>query len=166
MLKTIFLVRHAKSSWTDPTMSDFDRPLNQRGMSDAPTMAALIHRLDMKPDLIVSSPAVRALTTARIFAQTMGLLNGQFVENHNIYEASQDTILKIIRSLPHDAQTVFMFGHNYTFTDLAQRFSDDHPGNIPTCGVVQIKGEMDSWADFDYPTAKVIQIWRPKDAEY
>jgi phosphohistidine phosphatase len=166
MKKTIFLVRHAKSDWSVPTPTDFERPLNARGQRDAPVMAAVMRDAGVQPDLIVSSTATRALTTARVFQSILEVAQDQFILEDRIYEASPQTILQIIWSLPVHVNTVCLFGHNMTFSQLKQHFDPDKHDNVPTCGIVQISGEVDSWEAFNYPNASCISMWTPKDAEY
>ncbi len=161
-MRTLYLIRHAKSSWDNPGLRDFNRPLNERGQRDAPLMAALIAKMGIKPDLIVSSPARRAITTAQYFADVLGIADEDIVRNQDIYEAYPQEILRLISELPESAETVFMFGHNPTFTDVANRFSDDFIENIPTCGIVRIESPADSWRSFYEGNARVNAQYFPK----
>ncbi|MCC6413412.1 MAG: histidine phosphatase family protein [Saprospiraceae bacterium] len=161
-MRTLYLIRHAKSSWDNPGLRDFNRPLNERGQRDAPLMAALIAKMGIKPDLIVSSPARRAITTAQYFADALGIADDDIVRNQEIYEAYPQEILRLISELPEKSETVFMFGHNPTFTDVANRFSDDFIENIPTCGIVRIESPADSWRSFYEGNARVIAQYFPK----
>lgn len=161
-MRTLFLIRHAKSSWDNPGLRDFDRPLNERGLRDAPLMAALLAARGAKPDLIMSSPAKRALTTARYFADAFGMPDEQIVRNPDIYEATPQQILRIISRLPDESKTVCLFGHNPTFTDVANRYTDDYIDNLPTCGVVQIVSNADSWASMYEGNADVTNCFFPK----
>jgi phosphohistidine phosphatase len=162
-MRYLFLIRHAKSSWDAPSLRDFDRPLNERGGHDAPRMAKLLFQKNIRPDLIVSSPAKRALTTARFFAEGLGIPPDSIVQKAEIYDAFATDILQIIQELPDHAQTVFLFGHNPTFTDVANRFADQYIGNIPTCGVVCIESTAPGWADFNTANARVIAQLFPKE---
>lgn len=162
-MRTLFLIRHAKSSWDNPGLRDFDRPLNKRGIHDAPKMAKTLEKQGIKPDLLVSSPAKRALTTALFFAETFGVADEAVLRNEDIYMASPREILKIISQLPDSAQTVFLFGHNPTFTEVANHFSDDFIDNIPTCGVVQIESPADVWKEFSEGNATVKACFFPKE---
>jgi len=162
-MRYLFLIRHAKSSWNVPGLRDFDRPLNERGLHDAPLMAELLQAQKIRPDLIVSSPAKRAITTARFFAEGLGFAPESIVQNANIYDAFATDILQIISELPNSAQTVFLFGHNPTFTDVANRFTDQFIGNIPTCGVVCIESSASEWTDFSAGNARVIAQLFPKE---
>ncbi len=159
----LFLVRHAKSSWDHSGLRDHDRPLNKRGERDAPTMARMLKGMGIRPDLLVSSTATRARTTARYFAEELGIPENDIVEKGDIYEAYPTAILKVISELPNDAHTVFLFGHNPTFTDVANRFTDNYIDNVPTCGVVHIRSSAPSWAEFYEENAKVKACYFPKD---
>ncbi|MBK8967872.1 MAG: histidine phosphatase family protein [Lewinellaceae bacterium] len=162
-MRNLFLVRHAKSSWDTPGLRDFDRPLNKRGLKDAPEMAALLRGMHIKPDLMISSPANRALTTARFFANGLGFGEAAVIQNKDIYEAYPSVILRIISALPDAAQTVFLFGHNPTFTDVANNFTRDHIDNVPTCGVVHIESSAEHWALLDEENARVKACYFPKE---
>lgn len=162
-MRTLFLIRHAKSSWDNPGLRDFNRPLNERGLHDAPKMAKLLAKKGVKPDLLLSSPAKRAITTAHFFAEAFGLEADDVVQEQEIYEAAVSDILNIVNNLPDSAQSVMLFGHNPTLTDVANRFSDQYIDNIPTCGIVQIESEADSWKAFSEGNAAVKKIFFPKE---
>lgn len=146
-MRLLTLVRHAKSSWDQPGQRDFDRPLNERGEHDAPRMALHVQRCAGKPDRIVSSPAVRALTTARVFAEVMGIEPARFSEQRRIYEASPETLLDLIRRFDDDDRHVMMFGHNPGFSELAHLLAPCSFDDMPTCAVVQIGLGMPHWID-------------------
>lgn len=162
-MKTLFLVRHAKSSWSTPGMRDFDRPLNERGMNDAPKMASFLQKSGMTPDLLVSSPAKRALTTARFFAAVFRINESDIVLNPDIYEAEPTDVLRIISELPETSSTAMIFGHNPTFTDIANRFSEDIIENVPTCGVVCIKSRAEKWNELFEGNSRIAASWFPKE---
>jgi phosphohistidine phosphatase len=163
-MRTLYLVRHAKSSWGNPGLRDHDRPLNDRGLHDAPRMARLLAEQGVKPDLLVSSPAKRALTTALFFAEAFGISDDDVLRKPDIYEAFPQEILRIISELPDTAKTVLIFGHNPTFTDVANRFSeDDFIENVPTCGVVKIASSAPAWKEFYEGNAKVAACYFPKE---
>ncbi len=161
-MKTVYLVRHAKSSWDHPDLRDIERPLNERGLRDAPLMAKLLQGKGVKPDAIISSPAVRALTTASFFKIELGLEGQDLLIRDEIYEAFPMLILKLIQLLPEDFKTVLIFGHNPTFTGVANMFSKSYISNIPTCGVVEIKAKVDHWPDFNEKNAEVTEYYYPK----
>lgn len=162
-MRTLYLIRHAKSSWDNPGLRDFNRPLNDRGQRDAPLMATLIAKMDIKPDLLVSSPARRAITTAQFFADALSIADDEVVRNQDIYEAYPQEILRLISELPELAEIVFLFGHNPTFTEVANRFTDDFIENIPTCGVVRIESPAESWRSFYEGNARVTAKYFPKE---
>ncbi|MEZ4949925.1 MAG: histidine phosphatase family protein [Saprospiraceae bacterium] len=162
-MKTLFLIRHAKSSWDNPALDDFDRPLNKRGLKDAPFMAALIEAKNYIPDKIVSSPANRAITTARYFANAFNIPSEKILLNESIYEAYPDTLSKIIHQLDDAWDTVFLFGHNPGFTELANRYSNAFISNIPTCGIVRIMANVEEWENFVPGKARVTDMFTPKE---
>jgi phosphohistidine phosphatase len=162
-MKTLFLIRHAKSSWDNPGLRDFSRPLNDRGLRDAPAMAALLRAQGVKPDLIVSSPAKRALGTALFFADAFGIADEAVRREPSIYEAAPTEILRIVAKLPDSAATVLLFGHNPTFTEVANRFTENFIDNVPTCGIVQIESAADAWAEMYEGNSTVKRCFFPKE---
>jgi phosphohistidine phosphatase len=162
-MRTLYLIRHAKSSWDSPGLRDFNRPLNERGLRDAPRMALLLAGRGVRPDLLVSSTAKRALTTAQFFAVSLGYPDGAIRREDSIYESAPHNILRIISQLPDEAQTVLLFGHNPTFTEVANMFSDTLIENVPTCGIVQIESSADRWNTVHEGNAKVVNCLFPKE---
>lgn len=162
-MKTLLLIRHAKSSWDNPGLRDINRPLNERGLYDAPRMGRMIRSLGIKPDLLVSSPAKRALTTAQFFAAAFEIPDEAIAINPDIYEAHPTEIIRIIGALPNEAETVLLFGHNPTFTDVANRFTDDYIDNVPTCGVVHIVSTAPDWAAFSQVNSRIKACYFPKE---
>ena len=162
-MKTLYLIRHAKSSWRDMTLSDYDRPLNKRGLRDAPYMAKMLSNRMDRPDKIISSPAMRAITTAGFFAKAFGIPFYEIQKEASIYEAYTTTILDLISNLPDDLHTVLMFGHNPTFTNVANSFSGSiRIANVPTCGICEVVSDMKSWKLFDGSTAELTNFYYPK----
>lgn len=162
-MRTLFLIRHAKSSWDHPGLRDFNRPLNERGSHDAPSMAKMLVKRGVKPDLIVSSPAKRALTTALFFAEAFGVTDEKVQKEPDIYEAMSSDIMRLISQLPDDAQTVLMFGHNPTFTEVANCFTEDFIDNIPTCGIVQIESKAENWQAVYEGNSRIVASFFPKE---
>lgn len=136
-MRYLTLIRHAKSSWAHPEITDFERPLNPRGRRDAPLMAQQIAATDGLPDLWVSSPATRAVMTARMFADALQ----QPVDAINLvpplYEASLDTLIAAVRQLPETAHRVWLFGHNPGLTLLGQWLATSAPAHLPTCAAAR-----------------------------
>lgn len=162
-MKTFYLIRHAKSSWEDMSLRDFDRPLNKRGLRDAPFMSKMLAGKGVKADAIVSSPANRALTTAAYFAEAMGIKKEDIIQEKNIYEAYPDTVLEIIELLDDSLNTVLVFGHNPTFTSLANDFKEDgYIANLPTCGIVKIESKAKKWEDVSVENSVLTEFYFPK----
>ena len=163
MAKQLLLVRHGKSDWGNLDLKDFDRPLNKRGKENAPEMAGRLLNKGFKFDLMVSSPAKRAKTTATYFAEAYKTEHIQFEEV--IYEADSKTLLRVINSLNDEANTVIMFGHNPGFTDLANALSDADLYNIPTAGMVLISFPFDSWTMVSKGTGEMVFFDYPKNSD-
>ena len=161
-MKSLFLVRHAKSSWSQPDVDDHDRPLNDRGKRDGPRMAKWLRSQGARPDALISSTAKRARRTARYFAKAFAIDKGDVLHKATIYEAAPDALLRLIQDLNDDWDTVFLFGHNPGFTDLANLFPGAHIDNIPTCGIVRLEADIASWADFSPQTAEQRAFYYPK----
>jgi phosphohistidine phosphatase len=162
-MRTLYLIRHAKSSWDNPGLRDFSRPLNERGLREAPKMAQMLFSHGVKPDLLVSSPAKRAITTALFFAEKFGVPDEAVQRVEGIYEASERELLRIISALPDAAACICLFGHNNTLTDVANLFSDDFIENIPTCGIVRIESKAERWDGFYEGNSRVTACWFPKE---
>ena len=158
----LFVFRHAKSSWKDPSLADRDRPLNKRGKRDAPEMGRRLAARGGAPDLIVSSPATRALATARIIAAAVGYPADRIREDERLYLASPAEILEAIRDLEDGYERVFLFGHNPGLTELVNELSEPAVDNVPTCGVVELRLAVDRWADLSRDTVQRASIDTPK----
>lgn len=147
-MKTLILVRHAKSDWGNDSIGDIMRPLNERGYSDAQILSKQLSQKIAVPQLWVTSPAIRAYSTALIFSDAFNYHSQKLVLNKSIYEASLKTLQTIVTtSFADDIETVFMFGHNPGFTKFFNQFSDSFADNIPTCGVVSLSNDVLSWKD-------------------
>ncbi len=162
-MKTVYLVRHAKSSWDNMDLRDIERPLNERGLRDAPFMAKLMKAKGAKPDALIASPAVRALTTAMFFKEELAVAGQDVWIRDEIYEAFTTQITSLIQKLPEDLDTVMLFGHNPTFTGVANLFTKSYIPNMPTCGVVRIDAEVSHWGEFNERTARVTEVSFPKE---
>ncbi len=162
-MKTLLLIRHAKSSWASLDLEDIDRTLNQRGLRDAPIMGLRLKNQSIQPDLIVSSPAVRARTTAMIFAEQLNYDKTKIQEISEIYDAAPATILQLIKTLPDTANTILMFGHNPAFTMVANHFSKNWIDNVPTCGIFAIEFNSTIWKNCTSENAQVLFFDYPKN---
>lgn len=149
-MRTLTLIRHAKSSWKENTLKDFDRPLNKRGQQNAPMMGAILKQQGVSFDLIVTSPAVRALSTAKLIAQPLGYPEESLVLEPQLYDADVQRLLTVIQSLPDSAVNVALVAHNPGLTGLCNYLSGDSIENLPTCAVAGIAFELDSW----------VAVWR------
>jgi phosphohistidine phosphatase len=143
-MKTLFLIRHAKSSWDDPALSDRQRPLTRRGRRDALSMGKRLAKRHRRPDLMLSSPALRALTTAQVIAGKFGCRRKHIVVETRLYACKVPDLLRLIRQLDDGLKRVMLFGHNPELTGLARRFSDDIH-DLPTCAVARFKFDVKSW---------------------
>jgi phosphohistidine phosphatase len=162
-MKTLYLVRHAKSSWDNPALADFDRPLNKRGQRDAPNMAKRLKEKKVLPDRLLSSPANRALTTCKTFAKILGYDENKIVTNESLYHAWEDSILKVVKSTPAFVNTLFVFGHNPGFTDFANGLMNERINNIPTTGVVGCKLSIQKWEEIEWGQGKMFLFDFPKN---
>lgn len=160
-MRTLFLVRHAKSSWDDPALPDKDRPLDARGKRDAPMMGKRLAKRDVKPDLILSSPARRALTTAEIIAKELDYNVKDIVVHERLYAAAADDLLSVIRKLNDKLKHVMLFGHNPELTELAHRLSKEIT-RLPTCAVAEFKFSAKSWSDVGKAKPKRVLLDHPK----
>ena len=145
-MKTLYLVRHAKSSWKYPNLDDFERPLNKRGRKNAPFMGTILKKLKVAPDLILSSPANRASMTARIIADKIGYPLETIRYSENIYEFSANALIDVIEHLEEAVNKAMLVGHNPALTDLANYIGDQPIRNIPTSGVFCADLDIPSWA--------------------
>ena len=144
-MKTIYLVRHAKSSWKYPNLDDFERPLNKRGRKNAPFMGAILKKLKVAPDLIISSPANRASMTARIIADKISYPLEKIRYSEDIYEFSANALIDVIEHLDDGIDKAMLVGHNPALTDLANYIGDTPISNIPTVGVFCANLDIPSW---------------------
>ncbi|MFC2156293.1 histidine phosphatase family protein [Acidobacteriota bacterium] len=166
-MKYLHLIRHAKSSWKDPNQQDKDRPLNKRGKRDAPMMGSRLRSQDVLPDLILSSPARRALKTAKIVAVEIGYPEIDIEIQENIYLGGIRELMNTLREIDNRYQRVFLFGHNPTITDLANSLARTHVNNIPTCGIFSCQFPVDSWEEVDRGKGVFVSFDYPKkDPDY
>ena len=145
--KELFLVRHAKSSWDDPTISDHERPLNERGYRNAPEMGRRLSDRGVSPHALISSTALRARTTAEIMAGSLNYPKDQIVFDRALYHASATELQEYIGGLDARHFSVMLFGHNPGMTSLVSHLFGLPIDNLPTCGVVHLQFSAESWAD-------------------
>ncbi|CAN5480690.1 phosphohistidine phosphatase SixA [soil metagenome] len=158
-MKTLYLLRHAKSSWDNPDLDDFDRPLNDRGEKDAPTIGKRLMERNVVAQVFYSSPAVRAVTTMQIIAKALGYDSKNIRTEDKLYHASEEVLLGFVKKMSDDFQSIMIAGHNPGLTGFANILQEKYIDNIPTTGVVQIDFHVDTWKDvekgklifFDFP---------------
>ena len=146
-MKSILLIRHAKSSW-DFNVEDFDRPLNERGKKAAPEMANRLLKKDIKIDVFISSPALRALTTAKYFADVYKVNKDHIIEVDALYEPTSSALENAIKSQDDAHETIALFSHNPGITEFAARLSATRIDEMPTCAIFAIKAAINGWSDF------------------
>jgi phosphohistidine phosphatase len=159
-MKYLLLIRHAKSDWAEPGLTDFERPLNKRGKKDAPAMAQRLLDKKIPVDAIVSSPAVRAAATAVFFAEALQL---EAKHLNELYLAEPETIFSVVSSLNDVWNSVIIVSHNNGLTDFANMLTNARIDNIPTCGVFALKAECDSWTQFRQAKKEFLFFDYPKN---
>lgn len=162
-MKTLLLIRHAKSSWDQPGLPDFDRPLNERGKKDAPEMAKRVKEKGIELDHLISSPAKRARKTARYFAEAFGFKKEDVMLIDQLYAAAQSEFLKAVSDINDKYQTVALFSHNPGITDFASSLTNVRVDDMPTCAVFALQIETDNWRDFMSAEKKFLFFDYPKN---
>ena len=146
MGKELLLVRHAKSSWDDPCLNDHDRPLNERGLRNAPDMGKRLQGCGIRPDVWISSTALRAISTAEIITEQIGFPKDQIQRSQDLYHASATDLQEFIAGLDDAIGSAVLFGHNPGMTSLVANLYGLPIDNLPTCGVVHIQFDEDTWS--------------------
>lgn len=144
-MKTLYIVRHAKSSWGNLNQDDFDRTLNERGKRDLPFMAEKLKDLGVIPQMIISSPAKRALMTSKGLAEGIGYDPDKIEWHENIYESSAEEMLKSIETVDDEVDELMIVGHNPSVTFLVQKLCGEYLMKYSTCGVFAIEFDSSSW---------------------
>ena len=161
-MKLLYLVRHAKSFWENEWLDDFERPLNRRGKRDAPVMADRLRELGVRPDRVLSSPAARAASTARILAPVLGYAREQVLYLENLYDASSSDLLRVISGHADDAHSLMIVAHNPGITLLANRLGRAHIENVPTAGAVALEVDIPRWDTIADGCAETVFFEYPK----
>ena len=162
-MKTLLVLRHAKSSWDDSSLDDHERPLNARGERDAPRMGRLVRKKRLSVELIISSDALRAQMTAQAMADAASY-RGQILLDARLYHASPTEILAVLRSaVEQKIAAVMIVGHNPGLEDLVAQLTGN-PEGLPTAALAQIDLPIDRWADLTTSTrGTLVGLWRPKE---
>jgi phosphohistidine phosphatase len=161
-MKTLLVMRHAKSSWREANIADHDRPLNKRGKRDAPRMGQLMRDEGLIPDLILTSSAKRALSTAKLAAEAVGY-EGEVMVSRDLYAAGADEIIELLCELPEVCNTVLIVGHNPGFEELVDTLTDEAPG-MPTAALACIELDIDDWeAMGKEANGRLVHLWLPRN---
>jgi len=164
-MRSLTLVRHAKSSWDNAALADFDRPLNERGRRDAPLMAQRFAHSAESPLQLVSSPALRAASTAALFAEALNIAAADIGYEADIYEADVATLMHIVRSLDDAVPNAVLFGHNPGFTDLCHALARCDFNELPTCAVARIDFDVDHWREVAPGRGRLVAYSFPKERQ-
>ena len=154
-MKTLYFIRHAKSSWKH-TVIDQQRPLNKRGVTDALQVSKLVAKTNVKPQVIITSDALRAQGTARYFKDAFALDDNAFVLNSALYDFSGQQVMKLIKDLKNTLDCVMLCGHNHAFTSIVNLLGSISIKNVPTCGFLAITFEEDKWSEITTGTTNNI----------
>lgn len=160
-MKTLFVLRHAKSSWDNPALTDFERTLNARGLQAAPKMGELMRAKSLTAELIVSSPAVRARETAEIVKKSAGFAE-EIQFEPRIYEARAADLFEVVRELPDSYAAVLLVGHNPGLEDLVRHLTKE-VREMPTAALAHIKLDVDAWKDVGVGIGKLVNLYKPKE---
>jgi phosphohistidine phosphatase len=161
-MKTLFIVRHGKSSWDSPDLPDKKRLLLNKGINRTRKIGKYLADNDIKVDLIISSPAVRAYETAKIIASEIHYPTEKIEIIDSIYGSDEETILEIIENIPNDINSVMIFGHNPTFTHFSNYFLKEKLDWLPTSGMVSISFKTDNWNKIAKAKRKINFVLTPK----
>jgi len=161
-MKTVYFLRHAKSSWKDAKLSDIDRPLNKRGKEAAPEMAQKIRKAGLIPQLIISSPAKRTFRTASLIATGIDYTEQNIKIDMNLYGANTNEVHRIITEMEEGLDTIMLVGHNPAFTQMLSFYTDEELDNLPTCGLLEIAFDVDHWKNIQPKAGQFIQKLAPK----
>jgi phosphohistidine phosphatase len=163
-MRRLTLLRHAKTEAQHSGQEDWDRVLEPRGQKDAPEMARRLRERKLKPGKVITSPAVRALTTAQIFARELHLPATKLQQDERLYLASPKVLKEVVRELGGDAQHLMIVGHNPGLTEFADRLSADREiDNMPTCAIYTLEFEIEDWSELDWNSGVNAEFDYPKN---
>ena len=163
VMKQLLLIRHGKSAWDTPGLSDHDRTLNGRGEHDAPRMAAALKERGVSPDAIMTSTAVRAVSTARLVAEGLGFSVSQIITNPDLYLASPRAIINVVQHCDESVETLFVFGHNPGMHDAADLISNAAGvESFSTLAVARFELDVEHWGELDARTGLLLESFSPK----
>jgi len=161
-MKTLIMMRHAKSSWKDPNLTDHQRPLNKRGKKDAPRMGELLRKQALLPELILCSTAERARMTAKLFIKSSGF-NGEIRFLNDLYSADTKSYLKILSTLEDDFNRIMVIGHNPELEDLQEMITGKWH-RLTTAAIAVLELPIERWEDMNTKVRGTLtHLWRPKE---
>ena len=161
-MKTLYLLRHAKSSWDQPKLRDFERPLAERGLRDISRIGQRFSQSGRNVECIISSPAVRAKTTALLFAREVGYPEDDIIANPELYFAGAAMFLKAASLVDEHFRSAMLVGHNPAITEFVDDMCNAGIDNIPTSGLVELRLPVEQWSDVRYGNAELIDFDYPK----
>jgi len=161
-MKTLYIIRHAKSSWDDSQLHDIERPLADRGKKDAVVMGKFLLKKNAFPQVVMSSPALRAIATSRIICDEVGYDKNKIKIQNELYFGDQEGIIKMLQTIGSKPDRVFIFGHNPTFTNLANALCPSFTEEMPTCSIVSLQFKIDSWQLVEPGAGKLVSFDTPK----
>jgi len=161
-MKKLIIVRHAKSSWDFPELSDYDRPLNRRGKKNAPEMGKRLASRGILPDMIISSPAKRAAATAKRIAMEIGYSIKDIKKEPLFYHGSMNDIINVVKSSSNKISTLMIFGHNPDLTTVTNSLTGSDIYNIPTCGIAEIDFDISAWNEIEKNIGTLVNFDYPK----
>lgn len=161
-MKTLLVLRHAKSSWNDPELSDHDRPLNNRGWQDAPRMGDLLRFEELLPDIILTSSAKRAVMTAKLLIESSGY-EGELLISRDLYAHYPEAYIEQLQDLDICYECAMVIGHNPGVEELVEMLTGEY-SRMPTAALAHIQMPIDRWVDLgESEQGKLVNIWRPKE---
>jgi len=163
-MKTVYLIRHAKSSWEDPG-SDFDRPLNDRGKKNAPEMANRLKKKHITIDRLISSPAKRAKQTAMLFAEVLEHAPERVLFDPELYLAGVPAFIKAVQNAPADAGSIAIFSHNPGITEFANSLTPVRIDDMPTSAVFALQAHCTTWKEFGTAKKEFLFFDYPKSQQ-
>ena len=163
-MKTLLVLRHAKSSWREAELADHDRPLNKRGKHDAPRMGELMREEGLLPDLILTSSARRALTTAELVAEASGY-DGEIQVSRDLYAAGPEEFIDALCALPDELETVMVVGHNPGLEELVEALTEESSA-MPTAALAQVELKIERWVDLqEEEGGRLVNLWLPRNLD-
>jgi len=161
-MKTTYLIRHAKSSWENPTLSDFNRPLNERGKANAPLMGKKLAEEKTVIDCLISSPAKRTTKTSLLICKELNYPHEKIIFDERIYESSLIDLIMVVNEIPNQFNNVALIGHNPAISQLFNYLTDEDLHHFPTCGIGKIELEIDQWSEIIKGIGRKIFFIYPK----